>query len=391
MKKAPMLLFVILFICISITAWAEEPIKIGVVMNLTGPWASIDGPATRGIQLAAEQVNEEGGILGRPIELVVVDTKADQAEVVAATIRLIESENVVALIGYCDTHWVNIAAPLAREYDIPFITPGATHPRMPERNSAWLISFGDNAQAAVVAEYAVHDLGLTRGVIWIDTACDFCVAVSAYFADVLENLGGEVVYEDYFETTWTDFSGMVARLKGFQDQGQVDFVYPSAIPGNAGLIVRQLREGGVTIPIFSADGLDTPLLVEVGGEHAEGVVFASHISLEDPDPKIQQWVADYEEMFGFPPETSFASVGTDSILVLKEAIETIGEVDPARIPEGLGMIDGFEGISGVYSYTDGTQVPTKTVSVIEVQDGIFVTLRQVYPDPETLPDPTVAN
>ncbi|WP_369019214.1 ABC transporter substrate-binding protein [Thermatribacter velox] len=373
---------------LSALAYAQEPIKIGVVMGLTGPWASIDTPALNGVKLAAEEINKQGGVLGRPIELKVVDTKADEGETVAAVIRLIENEKVSALIGYCDTHWVNIAAPLAREYGVPFITPGATHPRIPERTGAWLACFGDNAQAAAIAEYAVEDLGLKRGAIWVDTAVDFSVAVCAYFADALKNYGGEVVYEDYFETSWTDFSGMVARLKEYQDRGEVDFVYVGAIPSNCGLIAKQIREGGVTIPILGEDGFDTPLLVETGGEYAEGVIFATHMSLEDPDPMIQEFKKNYEAMFGNPPENAFAALGYDAMKVLAKAIEIVGTDDPAKIPEGLAQIKGFKGVSGVISYEEGSQVPNKSVAVIEVQNGKFVTVKQVTP--KYLPDPKIA-
>ncbi|MCX7730768.1 MAG: ABC transporter substrate-binding protein [Candidatus Caldatribacterium sp.] len=379
---------VVFALVLAFSAFAAEPIKVGVVMGLTGPWASIDTPALNGVKLAAEEINKAGGILGRPIELKVVDTKADEGETVAAVIRLIENEKVSALIGYCDTHWVNIAAPLAREYGIPFITPGATHPRIPERTGAWLACFGDNAQAAVIAEYAVKDLGLKRGAIWVDTAVDFSVAVCAYFADALKHYGGEVVYEDYFETSWTDFSSMVARLKEYEDRGEVDFVYVGAIPGNCGLIVKQIREGGVTIPILGEDGFDTPLLVETAGEAAEGVIFATHMSLEDPNPLVQKFKSDYQAMFGNPPENAFAALGYDALKLLAKAIEIVGTDDPKKIPEGLAQIRDFQGVSGTISYEAGNQVPNKSVAVIEVKNGKFVTIKQVAP--AYLPDPKIA-
>lgn len=379
------LVLVLAFAC---SVFAAEPIKVGVVMGLTGPWASIDTPALNGVKLAAEEINKAGGVLGRPIELKVVDTKADEGETVAAVIRLIENEKVSALIGYCDTHWVNIAAPLAREYGVPFITPGATHPRIPERTGAWLACFGDNAQAAAIAEYAVKDLGLKRGAIWVDTAVDFSVAVCAYFADALKHYGGEVVYEDYFEITWTDFSSMVARLKEYQDQGKVDFVYVGAIPDNCGVIVKQIRDGGVTIPIFGEDGFDTPLLVQTGGAAAEGVVFSTHMSLEDPNPVVQKFKSDYQAMFGNPPENAFAALGYDAMKLLAKAIEIVGTDDPKKIPEGLAQIKGFQGVSGTISYEAGSQVPNKSVAVIEVKDGKFVTVKQITP--EYLPDPKIA-
>ncbi|MGC8777860.1 MAG: ABC transporter substrate-binding protein [Candidatus Caldatribacteriaceae bacterium] len=388
MKKWFVFSFVVFLIGVAFSVYAQEPVKIGLVMGLTGPWASIDTPATNGAKLAAEEINKAGGVLGRPIELKIVDTKADEGETVAAVIRLIENEKVSALVGYCDTHWVNIAAPLAREYGVPFVTPGATHPRIPERTGAWLACFGDNAQAAAIAEYAVKDLGLKRGAIWIDTAVDFSVAVCAYFADALKHYGGEVVYEDYFEISWKDFSSMVARLKEYQDQGKVDFVYVGAIPDNCGLIAKQLREGGVTIPIFGEDGFDTPLLVETGGEAAEGVVFATHMSLEDPSPVVQNFKSAYQAMFGNAPENAFAALGYDAIKVLAKAIELAGSDDPKKIPEGLAQIKGLEGVSGTISYEGGSQVPNKSVAVIEVKGGKFTTVKQIAP--EYMPDPKLA-
>jgi branched-chain amino acid transport system substrate-binding protein len=388
MKRLALLGVAVLLFGLVWAACAAEPIKVGVVMGLTGPWASIDTPALNGVKLAAEEINKAGGVLGRPIELKVVDTKADEGETVAAVIRLIENEKVSALIGYCDTHWVNIAAPLAREYGVPFITPGATHPRIPERTGAWLACFGDNAQAAAIAEYAVKDLGLKRGAIWVDTAVDFSVAVCAYFADALKHYGGEVVYEDYFEITWTDFSSMVARLKEYQDQGKVDFVYVGAIPDNCGVIVKQIRDGGVTIPIFGEDGFDTPLLVQTGGAAAEGVVFSTHMSLEDPSPIVQKFKSDYQAMFGNPPENAFAALGYDAMKLLARAIEIVGTDDPKKIPEGLAQIKDFQGVSGTVSYEAGSQVPNKSVAVIEVKDGKFVTVKQITP--EYLPDPKIA-
>jgi len=132
------ILLLTLIIVTGLSVSAQEPIKIGVVQNLTGPWASIDGPSWNGVQLAVDELNEAGGVLGRPIETVCIDTKADESEVVAAITRLIEREDSSIIIGYSDSHWVLTAAPIAREYDIPFITPGATHPRIPERTGAWL-------------------------------------------------------------------------------------------------------------------------------------------------------------------------------------------------------------------------------------------------------------
>jgi branched-chain amino acid transport system substrate-binding protein len=387
--KRDLILVLSLFIVLSVVlgGGVQEPIKIGVVMNLTGHWASIETPCANGIKLGGEQINKSGGILGRQIHLEIVDTKANESETRDAVIRLIEEEKVSALIGYCDTHWVNIGASVARDFGVPFITPGATHPRIPERFGAWLACFGDNAQASAVAEYVVRDLGLKRGAVWIDTTVDFSIAVVEYFSDALEHYGGEVVLVDHFEVTMQDFSSMAVELKGLQDKGEVDFVYVGAVPDNCGLIAKQLRENGVEIPIFGEDGFDTPLLVEIGGEASEGVVFATHLSLEDSDEIIRKFASDYESMFGTLPENAFAALGYDALRLVAKAIELAGSDSPAKIPEGLSQIADFEGVSGIISYENGSRFPEKSVSIVRVEGGEFITVRQLIPD--YLPDPAI--
>ncbi len=383
------ILLLILIVVTGLSVSAQEPIKIGVVQNLTGPWASIDGPSWNGVHLAVDELNEAGGVLERPIETVCIDTKADESEVVAAITRLIEREDSSIIIGYSDSHWVLTAAPIAREYGIPFITPGATHPRIPERTGAWLACFGDHDQASVMAEWAIKEEGLEKTAIWVDTAVDFSVAVCAFYADAFTHFGGEVVYEDSFETDWTDFSSMVARLKAQQDAGQIDSVYIGAIPGNAGLIAKQIREGGVTVPILSEDGVDTPLLVEVAGEYAEGVLFVSHVSLTDPDPLVQDFVKSYEEKFGNKPENGFAALGYDTMKLVAEAIEIAGSDDPAKIDESIGKVEDFQGVTGIINYEEGNKVPEKGVSVLVVEDGVFKTLTSMAPSYR--PDPKIAD
>lgn len=355
-------------------------IKIGVVMNLTGPWASIDEPAWKGIQLAIDELNAAGGVLGQKLEAICIDTKADEAETIAAVIRLAEVEKVAVILGYCDTHWVLTGAPIAAEHGVPFVTPGATHPRIPERTGAWLACFGDNTQAAAMAEYAYKVLGLRKVAVWIDTACDFCVAVSTYFEDAWKHLGGEVVYEDYFETYWTDFSALVARLKAYQDAGRVDCVYPAAIPGNVGLIVKQLREGGVILPVLGEDGFDTPLLPEVAGVYAEGVLFSTHVSLDSPDRRVQDFVAAYVKKFGRKPENAFAALGYDAMMLVAEAIKVAGSASPAAIEAGLSKITAFSGVTGTLSYAPGSKVPNKSVAILIVLGGKFRTLATFTPE-----------
>jgi branched-chain amino acid transport system substrate-binding protein len=377
MKKSSVFLVLVavvlsfsLFFCVTTaSAQQKDVIKIGVLMNLTGPWASIDGPAWNSIQLAVDEINADGGLIGKKVQAICIDTKADEGETVSAAIRLIEREKVNAIIGYCDTHWVLTAAPIARDFGIPFITPGATHPRIPERSGAWLACFGDNAQAAIIAEYAYKDKGLKNAAVWIDNAVDFSVAVCAFFKDAFQHYGGQVVYEDFFETEWTDFSALVTRLKS--SERKVDMVYLGAIPGNIGIMVKQIREAGITIPIFSEDGADTPLLAEVAGKYAEGVIITSHMTLESKAPMVVDYIYAYKKKFGRMPENAFAALGYDAMMLVADAIKKVNSDDPKMINAGIRLTKDFRGVTGTISYPAGSQVPNKSVSVLVSQGGKF--------------------
>jgi branched-chain amino acid transport system substrate-binding protein len=385
MKKSRLcVLLLVLVVSVSLLLGAtiasaqQKVIKVGVLMNLTGPWASIDVPAWNAIQLAVKDINDSGGLLGKKVQAMCIDTKADEGETVSAAVRLCEKEKANVVIGYCDTHWVLTAAPIVRDFNIPFITPGATHPRIPERSGAWLACMTDNAQASVMAQYVVKDLGKKRAAVWIDNAVDFSVAVCTFFEDSLKHFGGQVVYEDYFETSWTDFSALVTRLKA--REGDVDVVYVGAIPDNIGLIVKQIREGGIDVDILSEDGADTPLLAETAGKYADGTIITSHVTFESKDPKVVKFAADYKKMYKVAPENAFAALGYDAMMLAAEAIKKIKSDDPKMINIGMRMIREYKGVTGSISYNEGSQVPWKSVALLKSMSGKFELIKMQVPE-----------
>ena len=162
---------------------AQEPIRIGALYNLTGGMASIDGPSLSGAQLAAKEINEQGGLLdGRPIEVISIDTKTDQQETAKAAQRLL-SEDVVAAIGFSDTTFVMAAAPLFQDAGKPFVTSGATHPELPQwvGDYMFMTPFGDDDQSYAIADYTFDELGARTVAMWTDNSMDFTKALSKFF------------------------------------------------------------------------------------------------------------------------------------------------------------------------------------------------------------------
>jgi len=353
------------------SALAQEPIKIGALYNVTGGMSSLDGPSLKGAQLAAKQVNEAGGVLGRPIEVVAIDTRTDQQETAKAAQRVL-SEDVVAGIGMSDTTFVMAAAPLFQEAGIPFVTSGATHPELPQwvGNYMFMTPFGDDDQSYAIADHAYDTLGIRKAAVWTDQSMDFTKALSKFFLERFKERGGEIVGEDSFMIGDTDFSAQIARLKSMEPAP--DAIFVSAIPTEAGLSVKQIREAGITLPIVSGDGFDTDLVATTPGpELADDVYFSTHTYRGDDRPEVTAFVEDYKTEYGIEPENAFAPLGYDAMMLVVDAIKRADSAEPDAIRDALEKTRGFKAVTGEISYTRESMVPPKPISIISVQNGEF--------------------
>ncbi|MGH6763692.1 MAG: ABC transporter substrate-binding protein [Phyllobacterium sp.] len=356
---------------LAFSAQAQETIKIGALYNITGGMSSLDGPSLSGARLAAKQINAAGGLLGKQIELIAPDGKTDQQETAKAAQRVL-SEGVVVGIGQSDTTFVMAGAPLFQEKGIPFVTSGATHPQLPEwvGDYMFMTPFGDDDQSFAIADYTYDKLGARRVAVWTDNSMDFTKALSTFFTQRFKEKGGEIVGTDTFMMGDTDFSAQIARLAALDPKP--DAVFVSAIPSEAGISVKQIREQGITMPIVSGDGFDTELVASVPGPQlANDVYFSTHTYRADSRPEVTKFIADYKAEYGHDPENAFAPLGYDALNLVADAIRRADSAEPAKIRDALAATRGFKGVTGEISYTRPNMVPPKPVSIISVKGGNY--------------------
>lgn len=357
-----------------------EPIVLGGVYNLTGGLASLDNPANSGSQMAVEEINAGGGVLGRPLEVRVEDGRTDLTAVTNATKKLIEEDGVTALVGLTDTSFALPVAADAQEASTVFLTVGATAPAITLAGDyVFMLPFGDNVQAAVGAEFA-RDRGWATCGLMLDDQMDFTKFLAEYFVArfTAEDIAGEIVAEVSYATGDTDFSAQITELQNLDPQP--DFLYISSGPAEIGTIVKQVRDAGIELPIVGGDGYDTPLLVELAGDASRNVFFATHQGVYGDSPAADDFRAAYEERWGEPPPSVFAALGYDGVKLLADAIERAGSTESEAIRDALAATEGFEGITGVVTYEEGSRVPSKGCALIEVKDGVFTLLENVTPE-----------
>ena len=365
----------------SSTTASNEPIKVGGIFNLTGAQASNDVPALEGVKLAIKEINAKGGVLGRQLDLHASDSKTDVTTATNIATQLVQVDKVSAIIGFCDTTYVLAAGPVAQRASVPLITVWASGPIIPKvvGNFMFLVSYGDNVQAAAGAEYAYNTLGYHTAYLLINKGMDYTKLLGGYFKSRFTELGGQILAEDSYDLGDTDFTGQITRLKTLSPQP--DMLYIAAGPDEVGTVIKQVREAGVKQPIVGGDGYDTPSLVELAGpQNADNVYYVTSVGLFAKSPMTAAFVAAYKAEYGKDPEVASAALGYDSVYLLADAIKRAGSSDPVAIRAALATTKDLEGVTGKITYPPGDGVPQKTVAIIKITAGKLEAVAQVVPE-----------
>jgi len=382
MSKKLLLLMILVIFIFSFSVVSAEMIKIGMIYNFTGAQASLDAPSANGAMLAAKEINAAGGVLGEQIELVTFDGKTDAETIGKAATQLIETDKVVAILGFSDTDMVMAAAPIAAKAGIVFVTSGATSPKLPSQvpDYLYLACFGDNVQAAAAAECAVNKMDAKSAYLLIDKGMEYTLLLGKYFKERFIELGGSIVLEDNYQTGDKDFSAQITKLKKMATMPDILFI--SSGPDDVGTIVKQFRDVGIDNPIFGGDGYDTPLLIQIAGSGAENVYFTTHslMELEGGTDAVKQFISAYQAEYKTPPENAFAGLGYDTLKLIVDAIKRAGSTDSAAIREALQATKDLQGVTGSITFQPGSRIPQKGVSIIQVKDGKFTLMSEWVPE-----------
>jgi branched-chain amino acid transport system substrate-binding protein len=356
-------------------------IKIGGGFALTGAESALDLPAANGAKLAVKQINDAGGVNGSQIDFIVHDSQYKMDVTAQTAKQFVEQDKVPLFIGYTDTDSVLASGPTFQAAKIPFITVGATSPKIPTQigDMMFLACFGDNVQAAVGAEYSYKTFGHNAYFLW-DKGIEYTTLLGGYFKSRFTELGGTIALEDSYDDNATDFSSQITKIKALSPAP--DFYYVAAMPYNIGPLVKQFRDAGITGPIVGGDGYDTPDLVKVAGAAADNVFFTTHALMDASGGTdgIKKFMTDYKAEYGNDPENAFAALGYDTVNLLVDAIKRAGSTDSAAVKSAIESTKDFPGITGAITFSAESHVPQKGVTVIAVTGGKFTLGAEVVPE-----------
>ncbi len=358
-----------------------ETIKIGANLELSGNVASYGSSIGDGAMLAIDEINAKGGINGKKLELIKIDNKSDNSEATAAAIRLAEQEKVVAMIGPATSGNTVATVQIANKYKVPVVTASGTAPNVTENDDgtineyAFRTCFIDPFQGTVAANFATGELGAKNVAIYADNASDYAKGLAASFKETIEKNGGKVVAEEAYVAKDVDFKATLTKIKSVNP----DFIFIPGYYEEVGLIVKQARELGITVPLMGADGWDSPTLVELaGGEALNNTFITNHYSSEDPDSTIQEFVTAFKGKYNQAPN-AFHALGYDTVYFIKDAIERSGDnITSEGIKKALADTKDLKLITGTFT-VDNKHNPVKSATVLEFKNGKQVFNSKVNP------------
>ncbi len=365
-----------------------EPIIIGGALSLTGIQAPLDEPGLRGAQIAIKEINEKGGLLGRPVEFVNLDGKSDPATVGNVSVQLIE-QGAVALVAPCDFDFGSPASREAQKAGLVGISTCASSPLYGSQalgDKQFTLSMWNTTMGAAGAEYAFKEKGWRTVYVVTDTFIDYTTSLSEYFIAHFKSLGGEVLFEDTYTQGDQDFSAQLARIQALETPP--DFIYISSYMPDLGTIIRTIREAGISAPIMGGDSYDTTeLFLALGETYGSDIYFVTHSWMgAEAGAKIEQFLARYQAEFGEAPDTAFVATGYDTIMILAQAIEATGGTDGAALAKYLEETQ-FDLLTGKLDWTpaDDGHEPDKEAVLVELQAATPAFVSWIRP--ENIPEP----
>jgi branched-chain amino acid transport system substrate-binding protein len=364
----PFLRFTVVFFLCALTGLTAsvraQDIVIGEFASLTGSEATFGINSSNGVELAKEDINAAGGLLGgRKIKIVIEDDQSKPGQPSAAVKKLIASDKAIAIVGEIASSRSLEAAPICQEAKIPMVSPGSTNPSVTEKGDyIFRVCFIDPFQGIVMAKFALDNLHAKKVAILTDVRNDYSVGLTKYFKEYFTSHGGQITTERSFSGGGTDrdFRAQLTSIK----TGQPDAIFVPGYYTEAGLIAKQARSLGIKVPLMGGDGWDSPKLSEIGGSAVNGCYFSTHFSPQDKNPKVQDFVKRYQEKFKAMPD-GMAPLGYDAMMILGDAIKTAGSTDAAKIRDALANVKDYEGVTGKITI-DAKRNANKSAVVLKV-------------------------
>ena len=339
MKKV---VFALLCVAVlSVPAFAAKPIVIGQIATVTGDFAAYGVAEVESVKIAVKEINDAGGVLGRPLEVIMYDCRTRQEDMVNAARRLVEQDRVCAVVGPTGSGICIAGAPVFNRRHVPQVMTLPTNPLVTVDESgkvrpySFRICFLDPYQGEIIAQFSAKNLNAKKAAILYDVSSDYSQGLRDFFMKGFEAAGGKIAADEGFRAEDVDFRSQLTNMK---ESGADVLIFPfmgKSLP----LAVKQARELGIELPIVGGDGYGD-FMWEICGDTMRNTYWVSHV--DRYDPTLAGFFAKYLEATGTECQEFLNGVlAYDCVYWVKDAIERAGSDDPEKIRDALEDTKGL--------------------------------------------------
>ncbi len=367
--RLTLLIAVFAALALSSASAQAQTIKIGHEVALTGPNATWGQSEANAVKMAVDKVNAQGGVLGKKLEIVAYDNRADRLEAVNVAKRLVEQDKVVAIIGPAQSGVTNAIREVTNSAKVPVIATTATNPKVTVNDDGsvvpytFRVCFIDPFQGTVAAQFASKDLKAKTAAVLYDVGDEYSQFLGKYFIDAFEKAGGKITTNEAFRSGELDFRAQLGKIKF----GNPDVVFIPTMQKEAALAAKQARDLGIKAKLMGGDGWGSPDLFDLAGPAIEGSYFVNIAALEDP--AIQGFIQDYRTQYKQDPVLPNPVLAYDAVLWLADALKRAGSTDGDKLKAAMEQTKNLQVLTGKLSIDPKTHNPLNKPAVIQETKG----------------------
>jgi len=351
-----------------------EPIRIGSVLSATGPASFLGDPEKKTLELYVDRINEGGGVLGRPLELTVYDSAGDANAARTFATRLVEDDEIVAMVGGSTTGTTMAMVPIFQDYEIPFISlGGAVVIIEPVKEFVFKTPHTDRMACEKIFQ-DIEGRGMSK-VGMISGTGGFGKSMREQCLSVADDYGIEIVAD---ETYGPRDSDMTPQLTNIANTPGLEAIVNAGFGQGPAIVTRNKAQLGIEVPFYQSHGVASKSFIDLAGDAAEGVrlpaaalLVAEQLPEDDPQRDVVvDYKRTYEEATGEPVST-FGGHAYDGLMILVDAIERAGSTDPTAIRDAIEATSGFMGTAGEVNMSaeDHMGLDLTAFRMLEIHDG----------------------
>jgi branched-chain amino acid transport system substrate-binding protein len=356
---------------------AADPIKLGAFFDLTGAGSAIGTPTKLVAEMVVKKINAEGGINGRPLQLVIADDEGDPTKAAIIAKRFIESDKVTAIIGPTRTDTGMAAKPTIEQMKVPTFMCVGGDPVVTVAPFRWTFKSPQRTSVAVKKTYDYMKKRGFQKMAIITSADGFGRDGKNWLEKLAPEYGLKIITGESFQATDNDMTAQLIKIKATSPEAIVCWTI-----GKAGSIVaKNAKQLAIQVPLFQCHGLPDPLYIKLAGEASEGnimpstkLIVASQLPASDPQKKIiLEFIRLYTDVYQYDrqfPINTHSGYAWDAIYIVANAMKKVG-TDNEKLREAIENTKGYVGISGIYNLTaeDHNGLGTDSMVMVQIAGG----------------------